>query len=302
LKILIEATGQVRVQNEGKKVFIEGIGFRAGIKNRNSRIYEDRILQNSIERIMPQVREKSFMGTLSHENSSSVNLQNVSHIVESIVRKGSDWHVRSRLIEHGAGAVAKAILEAGGKCGYSSRGAGSTTKKNGVEYVNEDYQIFSLDLVNSPSTPGSMVALTECARSENLNDSMVARRLLETAAQASSVGNSLAAGYDRNRFDVGPYGYKWSDQGDFSRDGETFPNRMIADSNEIIQKLGALQAQPDWQAQDWQDAQSLKSYISQVADPYLRQKLYNMLSDAVAFQKMKDRASQLLGRIGKYNR
>ena len=52
------------------------------------------------------------------------------------------------------GGIVKNIMDDGGKLAVSSRGMGSLTKKNGANYVNDDFYLATAaDIVADPSHP-----------------------------------------------------------------------------------------------------------------------------------------------------
>ena len=48
-------------------------------------------------------------------------------------------------------------MDDGGKLAVSSRGMGSLTKKNGANYVNDDFYLATADIVADPSAPNAFV-------------------------------------------------------------------------------------------------------------------------------------------------
>ena len=56
------------------------------------------------------------------------------------------------------GNIVKNIMEDGGKLAVSSRGMGSLSKKNGANYVNDDFYLATAaDIVADPSAPSAFV-------------------------------------------------------------------------------------------------------------------------------------------------
>ena len=87
-----------------------------------------------------------------HSNEPALQLEKVSHIVESLIRSGNRWIGRARLIDAGAGRVAQALVSAGAKIGISSKGTGTISEdKLGRKVVQNDYVLLGCDLVHEPS-------------------------------------------------------------------------------------------------------------------------------------------------------
>ena len=56
------------------------------------------------------------------------------------------------------GKIVQNIMDDGGKLAVSSRGMGSLTKKNGANYVNDDFYLATAaDIVADPSAPNAFV-------------------------------------------------------------------------------------------------------------------------------------------------
>ena len=55
------------------------------------------------------------------------------------------------------GQIVEGLLEGGVKLGVSSRGMGSLVQKNGASYVNGDFMLSTVDIVQDPSAPEAFV-------------------------------------------------------------------------------------------------------------------------------------------------
>lgn len=143
-------------ESNGGKLVLRGILQKADTKNQNKRIYPMQVLQREVENYTKAVREARAVGELDHPESSSVSLQNVSHIVREIGWEGNDVIGRVEVLPTPKGKILESLLEAGVVIGISSRGVGSTDKTNeGLDMVQPDYQIICFDIVSEPSTPGA---------------------------------------------------------------------------------------------------------------------------------------------------
>ena len=71
-------------QNNGK-FLVKGILSRANQKNQNGRIYQRKILTDSVNRyIQNNVNQKMALGQLDHSDSPIINLKNVSHNITKV--------------------------------------------------------------------------------------------------------------------------------------------------------------------------------------------------------------------------
>ena len=56
-----------------------------------------------------------------------------------------------------SGQILKELVKSGVKLGISSRGMGSTSQKDGVTMVEDDFQLICWDFVSEPSTPDAFM-------------------------------------------------------------------------------------------------------------------------------------------------
>jgi hypothetical protein len=55
------------------------------------------------------------------------------------------------------GKIVEGLIEGGVKLGVSSRGMGTVENKQGATYVNDDYMLSTVDIVQDPSAQGAFV-------------------------------------------------------------------------------------------------------------------------------------------------
>jgi len=145
---------------ENRPLRVGGIIQRAGVKNHNGRIYEQKILEREIKKyINGPVREKRALGELDHPDSSVINLNNVSHNIVEVTMKGNDVHGVVEILTTPAGNILKELFRCGVTVGISSRGMGSVEENSdGVLMVQEDFDLLCFDFVSTPSTPGAYMS------------------------------------------------------------------------------------------------------------------------------------------------
>ena len=145
---------------ENKPLRVGGIIQRAGVKNHNGRIYEQKILEREIKKYIDgPVREKRALGELDHPESSVINLNNVSHNIVEVTMKGGDVHGVVEILTTPAGNILKELFRCGVTVGISSRGMGAVEENaDGVLMVQEDFDLLCFDFVSTPSTPGAYMS------------------------------------------------------------------------------------------------------------------------------------------------
>ena len=145
-------------QNGKSDVFIEGIFMMADSKNRNGRIYESKVLQPAVDKyIEEQVKTGRAVGELNHPDGPTINLDKVSHLITKLEWNGTNVIGKAKILDTPMGQIVKGLLEGGVKLGVSSRGMGSLEQRNGVNFVKDDFQLATIDIVQDPSAPSAFV-------------------------------------------------------------------------------------------------------------------------------------------------
>lgn len=138
----------------------------AGIINGNRRRYSKEILQREIERLSPLMDKGAVYGASYHPQNDA-EIDDVSHLWES-AKMAEDGECVGvvKVLPTERGRNAQAIIKYGGHIGMSSRGFGTTTRKEEVvdgkkiqvDEINDDFQLKSPgDFVLTPSVPDAGV-------------------------------------------------------------------------------------------------------------------------------------------------
>ena len=164
MKLIAEQIQDVQYLKEedekGKSNYkIKGIFLQGNIKNRNGRVYPVEVLEKEVNRYNKEfVDENRAYGELGHPDGPTVNLERVSHMVTSLKRDGDNFIGEAKIMSTPMGKIVENIMDDGGKLAVSSRGMGSLTKKNGANYVNDDFYLATAaDIVADPSAPNAFV-------------------------------------------------------------------------------------------------------------------------------------------------
>jgi hypothetical protein len=141
-----------------KSLFIEGIYMQAEVENRNRRIYPRAILENAVGRyVAEQIQTSRAVGELNHPDSPKINLDKVSHKIQSLLWSGNDVIGKSKVLDTPMGRILRGLIEGGVKLGVSSRALGSITTSKGQNLVNDDLIISAIDVVQDPSAHDAFV-------------------------------------------------------------------------------------------------------------------------------------------------
>ena len=153
LEVLTEAK-----KDGGKKYSIEGVFMSAEQKNRNGRIYPKNVMEGAVTKYTDeQVSKGRAVGELNHPEGPTVNLDKVSHKIESLKWSGNNVVGKATVLDTPMGQIVQGLLEGGVQLGVSTRGMGSLQRNNGVMVVKDDFMLNAVDIVQDPSAPSAFV-------------------------------------------------------------------------------------------------------------------------------------------------
>ena len=163
MKLITEMNQDVKFLTEKKEdgtksVYIEGIFMQAEKANRNGRMYGRGIMEREVQKYQELINEKRSLGELGHPPNPSINLNQVSHMITGLKFEGNDIHGRAKILDTPMGKIAKNFIEEGVRLGVSSRGLGSVKlNKEGINEVQDDFHLATVDIVADPSAPDAFV-------------------------------------------------------------------------------------------------------------------------------------------------
>jgi hypothetical protein len=145
--IVVESAG------EGKDLYMKGLFIEGDVRNANQRIYPSREIHNAVQSINEQIKGGySVLGEVDHPADLKINLDRVSHFIESMWTEGANGYGKLKLLPTPMGTLIKTMMENGVKLGVSSRGSGNVNESNG--HVSE-FEIITVDIVAQPSAPNA---------------------------------------------------------------------------------------------------------------------------------------------------
>lgn len=161
MKLITEHTNDVEyiVEGKNKQQYIKGIFMQSDIKNQNGRVYPFSVLKKQIKKFNENfIKKDRALGELGHPTGPTVNLDRVSHIITELQEDGKNFIGKAKIIDTPNGKIVKNLLESGVRLGVSSRGLGSVkTNKDGVNEVQDDFVLTTVDIVSDPSAPDAFV-------------------------------------------------------------------------------------------------------------------------------------------------
>ena len=161
MKLITEHTNEVEyiVEGKNKQQYIKGIFMQSDIQNQNGRIYPYSVLKKQVKEFNEKfVKQDRALGELGHPSGPTVNLDRVSHVITELQEDGKNFIGKAKIIDTPNGKIVKNLLESGVRLGVSSRGLGSVkTNKEGVNEVQSDFVLSTVDIVSDPSAPDAFV-------------------------------------------------------------------------------------------------------------------------------------------------
>ena len=161
MKLITECSQDVEyiVEGKAKEQYIKGIFMQSDIQNQNGRVYPFSVLQKEVKNYNNKfVKESRALGELGHPSGPTINLDRVSHIITELYEDGKNFIGKAKIMNTPNGKIVKNLIESGVRLGVSSRGLGSVkSNKSGVNEVQKDFVLSTVDIVSDPSAPEAFV-------------------------------------------------------------------------------------------------------------------------------------------------
>jgi hypothetical protein len=200
MKLITEEINSVKYVTEAKEngkknLYIEGIFLQSAIPNRNGRVYPEHLLEREVGRYTEQFVSKGrAFGELGHPDGPQINLDRVSHLIESLRKDGTNWIGRAKITDTPMGNIARGLIESGAQLGVSTRGMGSLkANRQGINEVQDDFFLATAaDIVADPSAPEAFVngimEGVEWIWENNMLVAQKAKMQVEAAVQSRELG------------------------------------------------------------------------------------------------------------------
>jgi len=161
MKLITEHINEIEylTEGKGKEQYIKGIFMQSDIKNQNGRVYPHAILQKEVKNFNTKyVNEGRALGELGHPMGPVINLDRVSHVIKELKEDGKNFMGKAKVMDTPNGKIVKSFINEGVKLGVSSRGMGSLKmNRKGVNEVQSDFVLSTIDIVADPSAPDAFV-------------------------------------------------------------------------------------------------------------------------------------------------
>lgn len=142
---------------EGKNFMIRGVVSRAGVLNKNKRIYPMQVMEEAINSIQESVKAGGFVGELDHPPTPKINVNKISHKITKI-EMAPDGAVLAEMVvlDTSEGTELKKLIQGGVRLGVSTRALGGVRPYNGplgegLLEVQRGLNLKAIDVVFDPS-------------------------------------------------------------------------------------------------------------------------------------------------------
>lgn len=141
---------EAKDENGNKSLYMEGIFVQGDKRNQNQRIYPVSEITKAVNSVQDKINSDiTVLGEADHPEDLNINLDRVSHKIESMWMNGSDGYGKLKLLPTPMGNICKTLIESGCRIGVSSRGSGNVDDRGMVS----DFEIITVDIVANPSAP-----------------------------------------------------------------------------------------------------------------------------------------------------
>lgn len=144
-----------------KKYLIRGSFSKAGVVNKNKRIYPKNVMEGSLTECMVMIGQNRMVGELEHPASPKINLERISHKINKLELANDGTLLgEMEVLDTPTGKILQTLIDSNVGLGVSTRGTGSVKKikyqvKEGVFEdvleVQPDFKLRAIDIVFDPS-------------------------------------------------------------------------------------------------------------------------------------------------------
>lgn len=133
---------------------------RCDEENANKRIYPRKLWERILTspNIRERISKRRMVGEVDHPSTAEMELKRAAVVITELdlnKNGGNEVIGEFEILPTAYGNHLSALIEAGVEIGISSRGDGTIYTKEGKQYISEDYQLETFDIVASPSTRGA---------------------------------------------------------------------------------------------------------------------------------------------------
>ena len=161
-RLVVEAARQPKIPQALMK--FRAPALKLDTPTSNKRLYKTESVKNAVEKLM--AKDNSIFGANYHPEHMQLN--DVSHVLTKLEvdEKSGFLMAEGEVLNTARGRDLKVVLDAGAKVGLSIRARGDVNK----EGVVENFELFGVDAVLNPASPGCHLHKNSMFESADLTD------------------------------------------------------------------------------------------------------------------------------------
>ena len=143
-----------RVQGRppGSLLRVRGEVGRAGRPTGNGRVYTEALFRREVKALAPHIAKRKVVGELDHPKDGRATYERTAFVITDLILEDDGRLIAEyEVLDTTFGRTLRALLEADVMVGASIRGYGTTSMREGVEVVNDDYRLLAFDVVVDPA-------------------------------------------------------------------------------------------------------------------------------------------------------
>jgi len=186
-----------KIKKSKEKIRFECVLQTCDVKNRNGRMYPKSVLDESIQQVMPRVKNGSFLGELDHPIDNNpvrqvtVRYHDAGHRILEMGWEGNKLVGVLESLRTPNGTILMNLAEDGIPIGFSYRGMGDAEKtedSNGImQVIKSPLMTITYDSVTFPSHEGAhLIKITE-----NVNSTLTEHVSLNACKPKSLIETSI---------------------------------------------------------------------------------------------------------------
>ena len=175
-QLMVEAARQPKIPQALMK--FRAPALKLDVPTSNKRLYKTESVKKAVDKLM--AKENSIFGANYHPEHMELN--DVSHVLTKLEvdEKSGFLMAEGEVLNTARGRDLKVVLDAGAKVGLSIRARGEVNKETGVV---EDFELFGVDAVLNPASPGCHLHKGSMFESADLTDESDLDEEMEAIAQ-----------------------------------------------------------------------------------------------------------------------